>query len=779
MDDTHALISPKEDKNKDKNKNNVLLANDEEMENLDLISEMGDDDRNPSPNITPNQENANRGVSPSPIAMADGNNNNNNNNNKKEIDIDIEEDEKQIQQKRIIPKIKVEENGVEDSKEDNREQPNVPKTPPQGSQLQSSEDDMSDDELDEERQDEFEYSYSASMMVSTPRSRLKKKHGYDVSTEVDDNPKFADIDRLVAGLEEADSNLSNDNDPDEPKPRRPKKPKQRPTTRARSKSLSERNVALLAGLRLGEMDVHIEICQMDELIDLLSIICRAMTMLPFGLRQFRRKMLFTLQKRMYDSYYLSQHFTFFLNSYRDCFAVSRLFRDSVCMESIIELQRLNTMVLRPSGGHVRTPSNKAYMKSGDNNNNNNVDDEKQIPNGSYLTDRNNNHNNIGVFINKSSYSETRDDIIEYYGSNVVEFFRLPLMYPQLNKSIIAVKCKELCCPLTGQSNVERLEIRHIYSSNAKPLLIDCYLRNSYSIPTSSFILKYGDDLRRDASVLMMFKFMNNLWIDNSCIYNSKQIAALTYKCFPLGPDYGIIELIPNCQTLKDITDKYVTHNKKKSNKLSDDVLNTLIATCAGSFMAAYIMGIRDRHYDNILITDSGTIFHIDFGYMLGEKVSGVDTSKFAITNDLSKLMGNKWKEFVEISVQCWVVLRENQQELLDFAKLAFAFLYPQETVQEFLKETLLLDLSINEARNKIHKRILQSPKKIKTKMKNWVHSVAAARGGTSSSSSNSSHRRENSHSKIEKKKENKNIFSSFLAPKRKLSKSSSAELISD
>ena len=772
LDDTHALISPKE---KSKNSSNALLANDDDMENLELISEMGDDDRNPSPNINDNI--ANRGPSPSPIAIE-------------------EEDEKQIiniNEKARVSKIKVSQNN---HNEDDNEA-NVPTTPDQTHILQSSDDDMieaiidiehNDDDDDEdddeddndeysrERDDEFEYSLSRSLMVSTPTSRLKKSHGYDVSTEVFNNPRFGDIDQMIAGLAlNEEDNIDNENNP-----RKPSRPKSRPTQRARSKSLSDRNVPLLNGLRLGEMDVHIEICEMSDLIDLLSIICRAMTMLPYGLKEFRNKLLFSLQKRMCDSYYLAQHFTFFLNSYRDCFAVSRLFRDHICMESIIELQRLNTFVTRPGGGHVRTPSNKAYVRTPSsrdnniNNNNNNTDyDDEKAPNyHPTLTSR---------------FSQTRGDIVEYFGSNVVEYFRLPLMYPQLNKTILVSNTNEICCPLTGKSNVERLEIRHIFKSNAKPLLIDCYLRNKFT-PISSFILKYGDDLRRDAAVLMMFRFMNILWSDNSCRYNNKQIAALTYKCFPLGPDYGIIELIPNCQTMKDITEKYVTNNKKKLNKLSDDVLNTLIATCAGSFMAAYIMGIRDRHYDNILVTDEGTIFHIDFGYMLGEKVSGVDTAKFAITSDLCKLMGSKWKEFVEISVQCWVILRENHQELLDFAKLAFSFLYPQEEVQEFLKETLLLDLSITDARTKIHKRIISAPKKIKTKMKNWVHSVAAARDRSSSGSLSRSHsydyqkdkhQKDKYHKEKEKKETKNGIFSSFLAPRRKLSKSSSTEILTD
>ena len=189
------------------------------------------------------------------------------------------------------------------------------------------------------------------------------------------------------------------------------------------------------------------------------------------------------------------------------------------------------------------------------------------------------------------------------------------------------------------------------------------------------------------------------------------------------------------------------------------------------------------------IIDHGTIFHIDFGYMLGEKVSGIDTSKIAITADLSKLMGSKWNDFVAISVNCWVVLRENHQKLLDFAKLAFSFLYPQEIVQEFLKKTLLLHLSEEDGRRKIHKRLKQAPKKLKTKMKNFVHMMATSRDKSHSHSEFEI--RERSHSpsfsqsmsmnesivfdekkqeikkeKMKKEKTKKNIFN-FLTPKRK------------
>merc|ERR1712083_996358 len=98
-------------------------------------------------------------------------------------------------------------------------------------------------------------------------------------------------------------------------------------------------------------------------------------------------------------------------------------------------------------------------------------------------------------------------------------------------------------------------------------------------------------------------------------------------------------------------------------------------------------------------------------------------------------------------------------------------------VEQFLRESLLLSMSVEDGRSKIHKRLLHAPKKLKTKMKNWVHSVASSRDRSSSGSFLDSLPKPAPQNV--KKKENKGIFSSFLAPKRKLSKSKSADTVSD
>jgi hypothetical protein len=53
-------------------------------------------------------------------------------------------------------------------------------------------------------------------------------------------------------------------------------------------------------------------------------------------------------------------------------------------------------------------------------------------------------------------------------------------------------------------------------------------------------------------------------------------------------------------------------------------------------MGAYVLGVGDRHFDNILIRADGCLFHIDFGHILGGGAS-FDTASFAITPDLQQV----------------------------------------------------------------------------------------------------------------------------------------------
>ena len=40
-------------------------------------------------------------------------------------------------------------------------------------------------------------------------------------------------------------------------------------------------------------------------------------------------------------------------------------------------------------------------------------------------------------------------------------------------------------------------------------------------------------------------------------------------------------------------------------------------SCDGHVIVMWSQGIGDRHNDNIMVTTSGNLFHIDFGHFLG------------------------------------------------------------------------------------------------------------------------------------------------------------------
>eukprot|EP01083_Nonionella_stella_P300451 1025801_1 len=268
--------------------------------------------------------------------------------------------------------------------------------------------------------------------------------------------------------------------------------------------------------------------------------------------------------------------------------------------------------------------------------------------------------------------------------------------------------------------LSRIEMRKVIASASKPYLIDLYVsnrRDNFEYLSCTVILKKGDDLRRDCATLNVFRLMNKVWREKGLEFTNVPVNAFTYKCVAMSADFGVIELIEGCKPLRLVSalEDTITMGQQFN----------LIASAAGSYVASYVMGVRDRHFDNVLIRDNDcTLFHIDFGFVLGDTAS-VDTSKFAITADLKKLMGAYWDQFVELGVQAFLALRQKYKYLVKYARVAFEYLEKPDMVQDFIKYQLHVDdMTDYQAAKYIARKLKESPDSVKTKFKNAVHQLA-------------------------------------------------------
>jgi len=258
------------------------------------------------------------------------------------------------------------------------------------------------------------------------------------------------------------------------------------------------------------------------------------------------------------------------------------------------------------------------------------------------------------------------------------------------------------------------------------------------------IYKAGDDLRQDYLTLQLITIMERIWQDNGL-----NMCMKPYKAVPTGDEQGMLQVVVNSDTISNIqkaaggcmgafkTDpiKNWLDENRPAAVSEEEQIHNFVYSCAGYCVATYVLGIGDRHNDNIMVTKSGNFFHIDFGHFLGniKKKFGVkrERAPFVFTPDLAYVMGGKdsanFKKFVELTCQSYILLRQNANLFITLFSMMISSGMPELTKEEdiqYLQEAFALDLSDAEAESKMKKLIAESLDSTATKVNFAIHILA-------------------------------------------------------
>ncbi|XP_040564989.1 phosphatidylinositol 4-phosphate 3-kinase C2 domain-containing subunit alpha isoform X1 [Lepeophtheirus salmonis] len=283
-----------------------------------------------------------------------------------------------------------------------------------------------------------------------------------------------------------------------------------------------------------------------------------------------------------------------------------------------------------------------------------------------------------------------------------------------------------------------------FTSNAVPLKL------SFLETELKTLFKIGEDLRQDMFTLQLVRTMNDIWLKAGL-----DLKIITFACLPTGLNSGMIELVSDAKTLREIQvagtngvagsfkDKSLFDWLEKRNppEILKDVINNFTRSCAGYSVITYVLGICDRHNDNIMVTKRGHLFHIDFGKFLGDaQMFGAfkrDRVPFVLTRDMVYVINGiegpdekiRFQSFVDLCCRSFNLIRKNGNALLNLLELMARSGIPRVNLDavKYVRNALLPDLSKSEAAATFTRMIEESLSSWFTQWNFFIHNLGQLR----------------------------------------------------
>lgn len=249
-------------------------------------------------------------------------------------------------------------------------------------------------------------------------------------------------------------------------------------------------------------------------------------------------------------------------------------------------------------------------------------------------------------------------ILHYIVSNSTKEFRkrfkIMLSFSKLDiNSLKKLEKNKIVLPVCSEIDFIGIDTKHIkrMSSYSRPMIIP-FIKND---GTKKLIMYKNDDIRKDYIIISIINIIYDILKNEE----NMDIMSIKYNVTPTSSSTGYIEIVEDASTIFNIVEKsgmtiqnYILGNNK--NLVVSELRNRFINSTALYCVISYLLGIGDRHLDNIMISKSGLLFHIDFGYILGQDPKYSNNRLIRVTPEIVNVIGGYQSKDYEYFKKCCV-----------------------------------------------------------------------------------------------------------------------------